>query len=89
MSITKENKQKIIKTHARNEADTGSPEVQVSVLTERIKNMTAHMQMHKKDLHSQRGLIGMVNRRRKLLKYLKNVDQERYQALIKTLGLRH
>ena len=89
MSITKENKQKIITTHARSEADTGSPEVQVSVLTERIKNMTAHMKIHKKDLHSQRGLIGMVNRRRKLLKYLKNVDQERYQALIKALGLRH
>jgi small subunit ribosomal protein S15 len=89
MSITKEKKQEIIKTHAREKNDTGSPEVQVSILTQRIKNMTEHMKVHKKDLHSQRGLIRMVNRRRNLLKYLKNKSEERYKALIKTLGLRH
>lgn len=89
MSITKETKQNLIKTHAREEHDTGSPEVQVSILTERIKNMTEHMKVHKKDLHSQRGLIRMVNRRRNLLKYLKRIDEGRYKALIKTLGLRH
>ncbi|PLX29744.1 MAG: 30S ribosomal protein S15 [Alphaproteobacteria bacterium] len=89
MSITQEKKQEIIKKHAQNEKDTGSPEVQVSVLTERIKNMTEHMKVHKKDLHSQRGLIAMVNRRRRLLKYIKNNSVEQYQALIKELGLRH
>lgn len=89
MSITQEIKQKIIKKHAINDKDTGSPEVQISVLTERIKNMTEHMKIHKKDLHSQRGLIAMVNRRRRLLKYIKNDSVERYQTLIKELGLRH
>ena len=89
MSVTKETKQKIIQTHARGENDTGSPEVQVSILTERIKNMTEHMKEHKKDKHSQRGLIRMVNRRRSLLKYLKNTSEDRYKTLIKTLGLRH
>lgn len=89
MSITKEKKTLIVQDFAQKEGDTGSPEVQVAVLTERILNMTEHMKAHKKDQHSKTGLLRMVNRRRRLLKYVKNKDEARYQALIKRLGLRH
>lgn len=89
MSITKEKTQNLIQTHARSEQDTGSPEVQVAILTERILNVSEHMRRFRKDLHSRRGLITMVNRRRRLLKYLKNKDEGRYKALVEKLGLRH
>ncbi len=88
MSITAEKKAEIIKKYARHEGDTGSPEVQIAILTERIKNLTEHIKQNKKDLHSRRGLIGMVNKRRKLLKYLKRVDAERYEKIVKELGIR-
>ncbi len=88
MSITKEKKQELIKKHARQANDTGSVEVQVSVLTERINNMTEHMKVHKKDFHSRYGLLKMVARRRKLLDYLKAKSLQRYADLIKELGLR-
>lgn len=88
MSITAEKKQELIKEYAQDEKDTGSPEVQVAILTERIANLTGHMKGHKKDLHSQRGLLGMVSNRRSLLDYLKKKDEARYQVLIKRLGLR-
>lgn len=86
--ITKEKKQEIMKEYARTEGDTGSPEVQVAVLTERINELTAHLQVHPKDHHSRRGLLKMVGQRRNLLGYLKNKDIERYRALIEKLGLR-
>ncbi|RMA97962.1 30S ribosomal protein S15 [Hydrogenothermus marinus] len=88
MSITQEKKAEIIKKYARHEGDTGSPEVQIAILTERIKNLTEHIKQNKKDLHSRRGLIGMVNKRRKLLKYLQRVDEERYNKIVEELGLR-
>ncbi len=88
MSVTAENKQKIIKDNARDTNDTGSPEVQVAILTERIKNLTEHFKGHAKDNHSRRGLLQMVNKRRNLLAYLKKKDVERYNALIQKLGLR-
>ncbi len=88
MSITPEKKQEIIKQHATVTNDTGSPEVQVAILTERINNLTEHMKEHKKDVHSRRGLLMLVNRRRKLLDYLKGKDFNRYETLIKKLGLR-
>ncbi len=88
MSITKEKKQELIKQHARAANDTGSVEVQVAVLTERINNMTEHMKVHKKDFHSRYGLLKMVALRRKLLDYLKKKDLQRYADLIKELGLR-
>lgn len=88
MSITAEKKQEIIKQHATVAHDTGSPEVQVAILTERINNLTEHMKEHKKDLHSRRGLLMLVNKRRKLLDYLKGKDFNRYETLIKKLGLR-
>lgn len=86
--ITKEKKQEIIKAFARSEGDTGSPEVQIAILTERINELTAHMKVHKKDFHSNRGLLKMVGQRRNLLAYLKGKDIERYRALIERLGLR-
>ncbi len=89
MSITPERKQELIKEFQRDPSDTGSPEVQVAILTERIRNLTEHFQTHKKDHHSRRGLINLVNQRRKLLSYLKRKDQERYSTLIARLGLRH
>ena len=89
MSITPERKQELIREFQRDPSDTGSPEVQVAILTERIRNLTEHFQTHKKDHHSRRGLINLVNQRRKLLTYLKRKDQERYSALIARLGLRH
>ncbi|WP_029010756.1 30S ribosomal protein S15 [Azospirillum halopraeferens] len=88
MSITAERKQELIKEYARGEADTGSPEVQVAILSERIRNLTEHLQSHKKDFHSRRGLLVMVGQRRRLLDYLKKSDQSRYATLIERLGLR-
>tara|TARA_R110002095_G_scaffold129578_2_gene112386 strand:- start:2285 stop:2548 length:264 start_codon:yes stop_codon:yes gene_type:complete len=81
-------KNTLIQEYATKEGDTGSPEVQVAVLTEHILNLTEHMKEHKKDLHSRRGLLMKVNKRRKLLDYLKRKDEGRYQDLIKSLGLR-
>ncbi|HWA43477.1 MAG TPA: 30S ribosomal protein S15 [Hypericibacter adhaerens] len=88
MSITAERKQSLIKEYARQEGDTGSPEVQVAVLSERIKNLTDHLQSHEKDFHSRRGLLVMVGQRRRLLDYLKRTDDKRYQELVQRLGLR-
>ena len=88
MSVTAENKQKIIKDNAHTKGDTGSPEVQVAILTERIRNLTEHFKDHHKDNHSRRGLLMMVNKRRSLLAYLKKKDVERYNGLIQKLGLR-
>ncbi len=88
MSITAERKSAVIKEHARAEGDTGSPEVQVAIITERIKNLTDHFKMHAKDNHSRRGLLMMVNNRRSLLDYLRKEDGGRYTALIAKLGLR-
>jgi small subunit ribosomal protein S15 len=88
MTVTAEKKQEIIKDNARDKNDTGSPEVQVAILTERIRNLTEHFKGHHKDNHSRRGLLMMVNKRRTLLAYLKKVDVERYNALIQKLGLR-
>ncbi|MBX9898577.1 MAG: 30S ribosomal protein S15 [Qipengyuania sp.] len=88
MTVTAEKKQEIIKDNAREKGDTGSPEVQVAILTERIRNLTEHFKGHHKDNHSRRGLLMMVNKRRTLLAYLKKKDVERYNALIQKLGLR-
>jgi len=88
MSVTAERKQEIIKDNAQGTNDTGSPEVQVAILTERIKNLTEHFKDNHKDNHSRRGLLMMVNKRRNLLAYLKKIDVERYNALIQKLGLR-
>jgi small subunit ribosomal protein S15 len=88
MSITAERKQEVMREYARAERDTGSPEVQVAVLTERIVNLTEHFKTHKKDIHSRRGLLMMVSRRRRLLDYLQSESKERYRTLIKRLGLR-
>ena len=81
-------KQEIIKEHGRHEGDTGSPEVQIALLSERISSLTEHLKMHKKDHHSRRGLLMMVGRRRGLLNYLADQDIERYRAIVKKLGLR-
>lgn len=88
MSITAERKQALIKDFATVEGDTGSPEVQVAILTERINNLTEHFKGHAKDNHSRRGLLVMVNKRRRLLDYLKGKDEGRYQSLIERLKLR-
>lgn len=88
MSISVEEKAKVIKKFAQGNGDTGSPEVQVAILTSRINTLTEHFKTHKKDNHSRRGLLKMVSNRRKLLDYLKGKDQARYAALIKELGLR-
>ncbi|MCZ2203396.1 30S ribosomal protein S15 [Bartonella sp. A05] len=88
MSITADRKQALITEYATKAGDTGSPEVQVAVLSERIANLTNHFKSHKKDNHSRRGLLKMVSQRRRLLDYLKDVDQARYQKLIEKLGLR-
>ena len=88
MSITAEKKQQLIKDHARGGDDTGSPEVQVAILTERIVNLTEHFKTHAKDNHSRRGLLMLVNKRRSLLDYLKRKDTARYSDLITKLGLR-
>ncbi len=88
MTITAERKTELIKEYATGEGDTGSPEVQVAVLTERITNLTEHMKTHKKDFHSRRGLLVMVGQRRRLLDYVKKKNVARYQSLIERLGLR-
>ena len=88
MSITTERKQEIIKEHGRGKDDTGSPEVQVAILTQRINTLTEHFKSHAKDNHSRRGLLMMVNKRRSLLDYLRREDHERYTDLIAKLGLR-
>ncbi len=88
MSITAERKQELIKEFATKAGDTGSPEVQVAVLSERITNLTDHLKIHKKDHHSRRGLLVMVGKRRRLLDYSKKKSDTRYQDLIKRLGLR-
>jgi small subunit ribosomal protein S15 len=88
MSITAERKEALIKEHSRKADDTGSPEVQVAILTERIVNLTQHFKGHAKDNHSRRGLLMMVNKRRSLLDYLRGKDEQRYIDLIAKLGLR-
>jgi small subunit ribosomal protein S15 len=88
MSITAERKQALIKDFATTGGDTGSPEVQVAILTERIKNLTEHFQTHKKDNHSRRGLLKLVSTRRTLLDYVRSKDAARYRALIERLGIR-
>lgn len=88
MSITAGRKAELIKKFAQNDGDTGSPEVQVAILSERISNLTEHFKDHKKDNHSRRGLLKMVSQRRRLLDYVKRNDEERYQKLIAELGLR-
>jgi len=88
MALTQERKHQLIAEHKTHESDTGSPEVQIAILTENITNLISHFQAHKKDHHSRRGLLKMVGQRFKLLKYLKNKDVRRYIALIEKLGLR-
>ncbi|HOI15712.1 MAG TPA: 30S ribosomal protein S15 [Geobacteraceae bacterium] len=86
--LVTDKKQEIIKTHKRHENDTGSPEVQIAILTERITYLTEHFKVHKKDHHSRRGLLKIVGQRRRLLDYLKSKDIERYRAIIEKLGIR-
>ena len=86
--MDKQRKQEIIKTYGRTEGDTGSPEVQVAILTERINHLNEHLKVHKKDSHSRRGLLKMVGQRRGLLNYLKDKDIERYRAVLASLNLR-
>lgn len=88
MSITPERKAELIQEYATGEYDTGSPEVQVAILSERIRNLTEHLKEHKKDFHSRRGLLMMVGQRRRLLDYLKSKNAPRYETLIERLGLR-
>lgn len=88
MSVTTERKEALIKEYATKEGDTGSPEVQVAILTERITNLTEHFKDHAKDNHSRRGLLKMVAQRRKLLDYVRGKDEERYKSLIGRLGIR-
>jgi small subunit ribosomal protein S15 len=88
MSITAERKQEVIKDYATADGDTGSPEVQVAILSERIRNLTEHLKAHKKDFHSRRGLLMMVGQRRRLLDYLKRKEAVRYERLVERLGLR-
>ncbi|MCH8488551.1 MAG: 30S ribosomal protein S15 [Oceanicaulis sp.] len=88
MSITIERKAELIKEHGRTDNDTGSAEVQIAVLTERIANLTEHFKTHKKDNHSRRGLLKMVSQRRRLLDYLANTERGRYTAIVQKLGLR-
>ena len=88
MTITAQSKAEVIGEYALNQGDTGSPEVQVALLTDRIKDLTEHFKIHTHDHHSRQGLLRMVNRRRKLLDYLKGKDEQRYRSLIGRLGLR-
>ncbi len=88
MSITAERKQEIIREFAIHEGDTGSPEVQIAILTERINNLSEHLKTHRKDFHSRRGLLMMVGQRRRLLDYLRRTDEQRYRRLVERLGLR-
>jgi len=87
MALTKKKKTKLVKDSGLHSSDTGSPEVQVAILTEKIANLASHLKSHKKDNHSRRGLLQMVNKRRRLLAYLKKKDGERYQVLIEKLEL--
>jgi len=89
MPLTKDKKQELIGRYGRAEGDTGSAEVQVALLTERINELTEHLRSHSKDHHSRRGLLKMVGRRRRLLRYLESNDLERYRSLVSELGLRH
>ena len=86
--MTKERKQEIIETYKRDEKDTGSPEVQIALLTERINELTEHLKIHVKDNHSRRGLLKMVGKRRNLLNYLAKKDEDRYKEIVKKLNLR-
>jgi small subunit ribosomal protein S15 len=86
--LSKDAKSSVIGTHRRHESDTGSPQVQVAILTERINGLTEHLKAHKKDHHSRRGLLQMVGRRRRLLNYMQRTDLDGYRELTKTLGLR-
>jgi small subunit ribosomal protein S15 len=88
MALTKEVKQELIEKHGRAASDTGSPEVQIAMLTQRIKDLTEHSRAHKHDHHSRRGLLLLVGRRKRMLRYLEATDIERYRSLIKRLGLR-
>ena len=88
MALNKETKQEIIKKYARTEGDTGSPEVQIAILTEEINNLTEHLKEHKHDFHSRRGLLKKVGQRRSMLNYLLKIDVTRYREVIKSLGLR-
>lgn len=88
MSITADRKQELVKEFGSKDGDTGSPEVQIAILSERIKNLTEHLQSHNKDFHSRRGLLVMVGQRRRLLDYVKKKDTTRYQNLIERLGIR-
>lgn len=88
MPLSKEEKQRIVEEFGTHEGDTGSPEVQIALLTKRIEELTEHLKVHRKDHHSRRGLLMMVGKRRRLLNYLKEKDYERYKALIERLGLR-
>ena len=88
MSINREKKNKIIDEHSRSEKDTGSPEVQIAILSERISNLTEHFQSHKKDNHSRTGLMRLINQRRSLLAYLKKSNKDSYEKLIDKLGIR-
>jgi len=86
--LTKEAKSEIIREHARHEGDTGSPEVQIAILSRQVLDLTEHLKTHKKDHHSRRGLLKMVGQRRRMLNYLKDVDIDRYRAVVEKLGLR-
>lgn len=88
LALASEQKQEIIAKHAKHDGDTGSPEVQIALLTRRIEDLTAHLKTHKKDHHSRRGLLKMVGQRRRLLNYLQASDVERYRAIVKQLELR-
>jgi small subunit ribosomal protein S15 len=88
MSLSRDRKQEIVSAHARGEGDTGSPEVQIALLTTRISELTEHFKTHKKDHHSRRGLLKLVGQRRRLLAYLRHTDFDRYHSLVETLGIR-
>jgi len=89
MALDTKVKQKLIKEFATKEGDTGSPEIQIALLTEQVKELTSHLKQHKKDIHSRRGLLSMVSKRRRLLNYLAVKEEKRYKALIKKLGLKN
>ena len=88
MALAKEQKENIIKQHKLHEGDTGSPEVQIALISERVTELNSHFQSHKKDFNSRRGLLKLVGQRRKLLSYLKTINMERYAKIVKELGLR-
>ena len=88
MSISKDNKRDLIKSYSKNDKDTGSTSIQIAILSERIKNLTEHFKTHNKDKHSKRGLVAMVNKRKKLLNYLSRKNNEQYKEVIKKLNIR-